>query len=70
MQKKAFIVIGILLAVIICMQAILISKVDKAYERLCSNDAFICDHLDHITSNQYKIMDEIDKITEDPENQN
>lgn len=68
MQKKGMIimiVIGILLAAILCMQVILLSKVNAIYHDMLSSDNFASLRIDVITSNQHELRNTLNEILEE-----
>ena len=65
MQKKGMIVIGILLVAVLCMQVILLSKVNTIYQDMLSRDNFASQRIDVITLNQHKLQNTLDEILEE-----
>lgn len=62
MQKKGMIVIGVLLAAVLCMQVILLSKVNTIQHDMLSSDNFVSDRIDVITSNQHELRNTLNEI--------
>lgn len=62
MQKKGMIVIGVLLAAVLCMQVILLSKVNTIHHDMLSSDNFASDRIDVITSNQHELRNTLNEI--------
>lgn len=65
MQKKGMIVIGVLLAAVLCMQVILLSKVNTIHHDMLSSDNFVSDRIDVITSNQHELRNTLNEILEE-----
>ncbi len=55
MSKKATIIMGVMLAVILCMQVVLISKIDKVHKDMISSDNFASQRIDVITSHIHEL---------------
>jgi hypothetical protein len=65
MQKKGMIVVGILLAAILCMQVILLSKVKTLRQEMLSCENFASQRIDVMTGNQHKLQNTLDEILEE-----
>ena len=62
MKKKGLIVIGVLLAVILCMQVRLLLRVNTIHNDMLSSDNFASQRIDVITSNQQELQNTLNEI--------
>ena len=62
MQKKGLIVIGVLLAVILCMQVRLLLRVNTIHNDMLSSDNFASQRIDVITLNQHELQNTLNEI--------
>lgn len=67
MSKRLGVIISLLLAAVLCLQAALLVKVDRVNKNMYSSDSFASDRIDRIQSTLYELWNKLDKMTEQTE---
>lgn len=57
MSNKVAVLICAMLAVIIGMQWMILSRLDRNYEKMGLNDQFICQRIDVLQGHVYEVLD-------------
>lgn len=65
MNKKTTIAIGIMLSVILCLQFVIISRINRVYEDMISSDNFASQRIDTITSNIHELRNILENMIDD-----
>jgi len=62
-SKKGTVVICVLLAIVLCLQIVLISKLNAVHKDMVSIDSAVLERIEVMTINQHTIINKLNEMT-------